>query len=245
MEDIKTGRSVIAKAAVSISGGWSRWGNIAQEAHHAGAFLHPYIAVVYDMAVDKNDDLFMIMEDLPNRTLKEWLEFDHPLEEIGAVLDKVSSALEYVHTKMGLIFADMKPANIGFDELWNPKLIDFGISKHMDETGEAEAGDEFTPMYTSPEQRRGSVIDIRSDVYSLAATIFAIFVDRTSDENRDRFEKDLDNVVPFRRDYDKTLSTERKLAISRVLHKALSKDPKDRHHTVKEFNDEFQNALGS
>lgn len=93
-----------------------------------------------------------------------------------ALAEKIARALHFAHER-GFIHRDVKPGNIMVDEDGEPVLLDFGLARPEESTGHSltRTGDALgTPAYMSPEQisSTGRVIDRRTDVYSLAITLF-------------------------------------------------------------------------
>ena len=87
-----------------------------------------------------------------------------------AITEQIALALSYIHTTVNMIHGDIKPGNIILTQKGTAKLADLGLARIIGEAGVTEAG---TPHYISPEQARGTVdVDIRSDIYSLGATLF-------------------------------------------------------------------------
>jgi serine/threonine protein kinase len=249
MTDTKMERQVIAKASTkSIGGTWMEFGSIVPEAHNAAVSPHDNIAIIHDLATDGRE-LFMITEYLPNGTLAEWLKDNHNLKEISNIVKGISDGLEHINTVRKLVYADMKPLNIGFDEEWRPKIIDFELAVKIDEDGHASGNGKKSEYFAAPEQfLENQSLSVKTDVYSLAATVFAIFIDgdipgMDVKELREMFTKDQESPVPLRHEYNKLLSTKQKYSISKVLHKALQENLNDRYSSVKEFNEHFQAAL--
>lgn len=243
--DEKLGRLVIAKSG--FKGWWSEVVNESQEAHITGADAHPGIVAIHGLAANKEGSLYIIMEYLPNGSMEEWIQSTHTLKSIGRVVNKISDALHHVHTKRKVAFLDMKPLNIGFDSEWNPKLIDFGISQKLDQDGKAPNPLSITPLYAAPEQSDIEELTVQTDIYSFAATIFSIFTSATESTDtknlREIFEDDAYATIPFREEYDRVLNDKQKSELTKVIRKALSKNPEERQKTVLEFNQEFQQAL--
>jgi len=79
----------------------------------------------------------------------------------------------------------LKPSNILVDASGQPKLLDFGIAKLLDETGDATQTVErlLTPNYASPEQLRGAHQATATDVYSLGAVLYKILTGRSPHES--------------------------------------------------------------
>jgi len=143
-----------------------------REARNQAKLMHPNIVSVYGF-VEEKDVLGIAMEYIEGDTLESIIqergriEFSYALELIGQIL----IGIEFAH-QQGFIHRDLKPSNIILDLNGNPKIMDFGISKSIDELKSitqhnARPG---TLLYMSPEQLGGNVITVKSDIYSLGIT---------------------------------------------------------------------------
>jgi len=159
-----------------------------REARAASSLNHPHICTLYDIG-DHEGGLFLIMELLEGRTLKQMLR-GHPLD-IAKVLDwslHIAEALDAAHAK-NIVHRDIKPANIFITDRDLAKILDFGIAKIAPPT--KYVGDEpdiafsttaetltsagvllGTVPYMSPEQARGKQIDQRSDLFSFGVVLY-------------------------------------------------------------------------
>ena len=167
-----------------------------REARAAAALRHPNVAAVYWCAkcgqpavdyhfgtVPEPDRCYYAMELVEGETLEARVRREGPLK-VAQVLEigvQVTRAL-IAAANQGLIHRDLKPGNImltrsedssaGFDV----KVIDFGLAKVTAESfGEMDltrGGFVGTPSYASPEQFAGSKLDVRSDIYSLGASLW-------------------------------------------------------------------------
>ena len=149
-----------------------------REARNQAKLMHPNIVSVYGF-VEEKDVLGIAMEYIEGDTLESIIrdrgriEFTYALELIGQILN----GIEFAH-QQGFIHRDLKPSNIILDLNGNPKIMDFGISKSMDELKSitqhnARPG---TLLYMSPEQLGGNVITVKSDLYSLGITLYEMLV---------------------------------------------------------------------
>ena len=101
-----------------------------------------------------------------------------PVPEALRLLIGCCHGLEAV-AEAGFIHRDIKPSNIFLTEDGRPKLADLGLASSLLHDGTNEALAHMgTPAYMSPEQARGEELDIRSDLYSLGATLYYMVTGR-------------------------------------------------------------------
>ena len=141
---------------------------------------HPNIVTVHQPAYTTDGQPCIVMEFYAGGTLNERLKREGALP-ISDVLDagvRLSSALGAAHQE-GLIHRDIKPQNLFISSYGEPALGDFGISAFNDEmtmTGSASGG--LTMHYAPPEVIESETSDERSDVYSLAASLYTLAAGR-------------------------------------------------------------------
>ncbi|MFO0648931.1 MAG: serine/threonine-protein kinase [Polyangiales bacterium] len=154
-----------------------------QEAQAAARVVHPNVVAVLDVGHDAmNQTLSLVHEYLTGVDLRQRLT-DGPLapREALELLVPVIAALAALHRR-GIVHRDIKPENIFFAETDGrvivPKLIDFGVSKLLDEPGEPRSLTRTghlvgTPQYMSPEQARGERrIDAATDVWAIGVVLY-------------------------------------------------------------------------
>ena len=155
-----------------------------REARAAGALRHPNVAAVYQFGtVPELDRCYYAMELVEGETLEARVRREGPLK-VGQVLEigeQVTRAL-IAAAHQGLIHRDLKPGNIMLTRSedssaeFEVKVIDFGLAKVTAESfGERDlthGGFVGTPSYASPEQFAGGKVDVRSDIYSLGASLW-------------------------------------------------------------------------
>ena len=145
-----------------------------REAKVAAGLDHPAIVHVVDVA-EENGLYFMVMEYVDGCDLRSFVAKNGPFSPRKAlrIMRQVADALAYAHGK-GLVHRDVKPANILMAGSSHVKLVDFGLARLVDQDHEiTQTGQVLgTPVYMSPEQCRGDMLDGRSDIYSLGATLY-------------------------------------------------------------------------
>ena len=159
-----------------------------REARAAAALRHPNIAAVFQFgAAPGGSRCFYAMELVEGETLETRIRRDGPLNAtlVLQIAIQVTQALAAAAAH-GLIHRDLKPGNIMLtsrDTEVEVKVIDFGLAKavadaetEMDLTHGEFVG---TPNFASPEQFGNSSIDVRSDIYSLGATLWFALTGRT------------------------------------------------------------------
>ncbi len=160
-----------------------------REARAASALNHPNILTVYEIGYARGR-AFIATEYIEGQTLRSIItEQNLTAKEILRITEQICEALNAAHMA-GLVHRDIKPENIMLRPDGYVKLLDFGLAKplRLNETAIAVstfAGDRSqmrrqtlhgmilgTPKYMSPEQARGGLLDNRSDLWSLGATLY-------------------------------------------------------------------------
>ena len=188
---------------------------------------HPFIVGVKDAGTADDGRPYLVMEYYSEPHYgKRAAEGNIAVADVLRLGVQISSAVEVAHRE-GIIHRDIKPANILVDQYGRPGLTDFGIAGSR--AGE-QAGQGWSVPYAPPEILRGdSDGDEVSDVYSLAATLYAILAGRspfaetgTRKPGDDLTTRILNEPVPpiGRPDVPP--------ALEHLLRQALSKDPASR-----------------
>ena len=144
---------------------------------------HPGIVQAYDFD-NGNGNWYYIMEYVDGYTFAEFLTRKLHVKEVDCLLicESVAAALDYAWNDHGVVHCDIKPENIMINTDGVIKLMDLGISHRYEfKDGPQDVPDHIlgTPAYISPEQVYGDVeLDCRSDIYSLAATLYHLATGR-------------------------------------------------------------------
>jgi len=148
---------------------------------------HPNLAQVFDFGrCDELGALYFTQELVIGQYLTEYFK-GKPREAIVEIFVQLARALDYLHA-LGLLHEDIKPSNVLVCPPESPdappraKLIDFGLARVLRRPGRSKRDDNEepegimvlgTPGFSAPEKVRGQATDPRSDIYSLAATMYA------------------------------------------------------------------------
>ncbi|GAA1254279.1 serine/threonine-protein kinase [Oryzihumus leptocrescens] len=156
-----------------------------REARAAAALNHHNAVAVYDV-VDHDDRPWLVMEFVDGHTLAEEISREGRLspQRAADIGSQLASALSRAHERR-IVHRDIKPANVLIDRWGRPKISDFGIARgHGDDQLTQTGFVTGTPGYLSPELARGGDPDAASDVWALAATIYAAVEGRGPYESR-------------------------------------------------------------
>ena len=146
------------------------------EARATASVRHDHVVDLYAVVGPPVGLPYLVMEYVAGPTLRQTIEESGPLppRDAADVCFQVAMGLAAAHAA-GLIHRDIKPSNILLDRVHGrAKIMDFGLARAVDAAGLTLAGELLgTPAYMSPEQiRHPDVVDERSDVYSLGATLY-------------------------------------------------------------------------
>ncbi len=156
-----------------------------REARAAAALRHPNVAAVYQFgAAPDGSRCFYAMELVEGETLETRVRRHGPLNPklVVEIAIQITRAL-MAAAAHDLIHRDLKPGNIMLTTESEVKVIDFGLAKAV-----ADAGGEMdithgefvgTPNFASPEQFESGPVDVRSDIYSLGATLWFALTGKT------------------------------------------------------------------
>jgi WD40 repeat protein len=146
-----------------------------REAAAAGAVSHPSVIAIYGLGEHEGSP-YIVFEYLPGGTLADRLARVGrlPWREAATLGATLARGLAAVHA-VGLVHRDMKPENVLFDALGNPKLSDFGLVRAREKEGALTKTGELigTLAYMAPEQAESSHVDARADLYGLGAILYA------------------------------------------------------------------------
>jgi serine/threonine protein kinase len=141
---------------------------------------HPHVIDVYDAGTLRDGRPYMVMELCPGGSLNDELRRKGPLPPTSAcqIGVNLADALAAAHA-LGILHRDLKPANILINRYGVVGIADFGLASIIAAGGEQSASrDALTPAYAPPESFRAEEPSAAGDVYSMAATLYALMAGR-------------------------------------------------------------------
>ncbi len=208
------------------------------EGRTAAAVTHPRCVFVH--AIDQEEGRpYIVMELMPGETLGSLVERRGPLppaEAIPKILDVMEGLAEF--HRLGMIHRDVKPSNCFLDEAGRVKIGDFGLSKPLEGGADLTRSGAFlgTPLYASPEQIKREVLDERTDVYSVAATLYFLLTGKPPVRARDAAEA-LARVASEPPPPIRDLAPDVPKALEAVVLKGLERDRGRRWRDLREFHE--------
>jgi serine/threonine protein kinase len=195
------------------------------EARSIATLNHPSIDRFFEFK-HQGDLHYIVMEHVAGESLLDRLRRDGtiPTEEAIGITVSLCDALSHAHGK-GIIHRDIKPSNVLLSDEGVPKLVDFGLTRIDSDDGQLTRGGLGTPAYVAPEQAKdGTLADARSDLWSLAASLYYMITGR------------IPRVIRLHDLAD---------SLQEVLSKALENVPDSRYQSADGFRDTLKVALDS
>src|SRR2546423_3998591 len=227
----------------------------SREARAASRISHPHAVSVTDFGESENGVVFLVMEYLDGRTLKEIVKSEGPLavDRVVEIVRQVAGALDVAH-QQGVVHRDLKSDNIMLSQTsgaeW-AKVLDFGIAKIQQPEGEPDVDSTAvnvvvgTPQSMAPEQcSQAGPIDARLDIYSFGIIIFEMLAGRVP------FTGESPTMIMMKQVQDPPPSIlevrpELGAGLAQVIAKALAKQPADRFQTAGDVSDALADAASA
>jgi eukaryotic-like serine/threonine-protein kinase len=200
---------------------------------------HPYIVQVFQTAIAPDGRPYLVMEYYPGPNFYERARSEQiTVAEALRVGVQLASAVETAH-RAGILHRDIKPANVLTSEYWRPGLTDFGIAAAQGPG--VDTADGVSIPWSPPEALGDAPADRRSDVYSLAATIYNLVAGRSPFEIQGGDNRHLALIGRIERHPVPSIGrADTPASLERVLANAMAKDPAHRPSTAAEFGRQLQ-----
>lgn len=237
--DVRFGSTVAIKETLCMDDNFRK--AIEREARLLNSLKHSALPRVSDH-FEEDDSQFLVMEYIPGDDVASILERDQrpfPLAQVLSWANDLLDALDYLHNQdIPVIHRDIKPQNLKITPRGQIILLDFGLAKGnpTDASHQTAAKSIFgySRNYASLEQIQGTGTDPRSDLYSLAATLYHLMTNVAPEDALTRAMSVLsqkgDPLVPASR-----VDPEIPIGVAGVLQKALDLNASERPSTAAEM----------
>lgn len=220
-----------------------------REARLLNKLRHAALPHVIDYFAEADSE-YLVMQFIPGEDLAERLERNgrpFPADEVVRWGDQILAALEYLHAyDPPIVHRDIKPQNLKLTPQGEVVLLDFGLSKGSATDKSQVAGGAsiagYTPHFAPLEQIKGTGTNPRSDLYSLAATMYLLMVGSTPPDALERATSMVagrpDSLKPINQ-----LNPSVPKAVADVLHIALAQAPENRWASATLMRKALQEAM--
>jgi serine/threonine protein kinase len=215
-----------------------------REAKVSKELAHPNIIKVYDIGCEDHRHYFT-MQYITGPSLRRMIETEGRMsfEKTGIIIKTACLALHHAHTKH-VFHRDIKPSNIMIDDNGNIIILDFGIAKIMFLARLTRPGFLLgTPEYMSPEQIKGTLVDGRTDLYSLGVVMYELLTGTVPFKGNTEIEiaeKIVKNIPLKPSDINNKITHE----IDAIIFKAIDKDRTKRFNNGVEMANAINRTLG-
>jgi WD40 repeat protein len=210
-----------------------------REARAAAAITHENVVAVHHVEKHREELPYLVMRLVSGQSLQDLLDKRGALtaHEILRIGQQVASGLAAAH-QAGLIHRDIKPANILLEADTDKVLLtDFGLARAVEDSKLTQSG--FvpgTPLYMSPEQARGEMLDHRSDLFSLGSVLYAMATGNPPFQGSSPFVV-LREVTETRQKPVHAVNPKIPEELAGLIDQLLEKDPKNRLQSAAEIAD--------
>jgi len=201
---------------------------------------HPNIIRIHHSGVTGAGEPYLVMPLVAGGSLSDEIDKNGPLSLARATGDiaQAAEALAYAHDR-GVLHRDIKPGNLLRSADGSIIVTDFGIARVVDAGITSATVGASTPLYAAPELLAENDASVQSEVYALAATLYALLngsaafsgsdnIWATMTRIRSELPKPIDGVPD---------------PVMRVIEQAMSKEPQDRPSTALQFREHLRTAL--
>lgn len=229
--DTNLGVDVAVKENLFTSEDYAR--QFRREATILASLRHPNLPRVTDHFVIQDEGQYLVMDFVDGEDLREILERDGPVSVAKALpwFVEVADAIAYLHSRTpAILHRDIKPGNIKITPDNRAILVDFGLAKvEQGDAATSTGAKAMTPGFSPPEQYGSGTTDLRTDVYSLAATLYTTLTASIPEDSLERVMGRAE-LTPIRRGNPQVSPP-----LARAIAKAMSLEPDDRYQTIGAF----------
>ena len=210
------------------------------EAQNHAQLVHQNIVTVYGF-VEFDNLLGIVMEFVDGESLEKVIFKNRHLHvfDVIYIADQLLDGIGYAHTK-GYIHRDIKPSNIIVNSEGIVKIMDFGISKSVDDDnyGTRTGARIGTIHYMSPEQVKGKNVNRVSDLYSIGCTMYDMLAGQPPFDSKNDFEIMEGHLNDNPKNLSEYLPTI-PLGLNTIVQKLLNKKQEDRYQNCSDVKNDL------
>ncbi|MBK6918989.1 MAG: serine/threonine protein kinase [Deltaproteobacteria bacterium] len=225
-----------------------------QEARALARLTSPHVVAIHEVGTHEGL-VYLAMELVQGRTLRQWLQEPRPRHEIFAVFLQAAKGLQAAHAAR-LVHRDVKPDNLLIGDDGRVRVVDFGLAKAGDEReatptpAAVPTADTValtvtgallgTPAYMAPEQFLGAAVDARTDVFAFCVMLFETLAGQRPFDG--------DDVPTLARAVVDTRARRFEAAgvpdaLARLIDRGLSREPRERPATMSPYVEALEAVL--
>lgn len=214
-----------------------------REAVAASNLCHQNIVSIYDVLQEGNQH-YIIMEYVEGQTLKQLIKKRGKLtlSEVSDIMLQLLNGITHAHEAY-IIHRDIKPQNILILNNGLVKIADFGIAASLNESELTQTNSVMGSVYyLPPEQASGTLMTLKSDIYSLGIVMFELLTGKLPYKGENAVEiamKHINDPLPSVRSINALIPQ----SIENIIIKATAKNVKNRYETAKEMKAALEHAI--
>lgn len=212
---------------------------------------HPGIATLHDGGVTDDGFLYIIMEYVEGMPIDEYCRQQNiSVDDKITLFKQVLHAVRHAHENL-VIHRDLKPGNILVDQSGDIKILDFGISKLLEEkdTSLTQTGARLlTPKYAAPEQIKETNITTATDLYALGIIFYELLAGVPPFNFEDASQHEIEHIIlqndpsaPSSRVDTAKLEKAFRGDLDAIVLKAIRKEPELRYRVANDFLNDLEN----
>jgi serine/threonine-protein kinase len=207
---------------------------------------HPGLARFLDGGLMDDGRPWFAMEYVDGKDAVSWCE-DRPIAARLEIFVRICETVQYAHQRL-IVHRDLKPQNVLVDENDQPRLLDFGVARLIDDSDEERLtrtqGTPLTLLYASPEQVRAQPVDVASDVYQLGLLLYEMLTGRPAHDLADKsLEQSIASICETEPVPPSARVPEVHRDLDAVIGRALDKTPSRRYASAAALSEDVRRYL--
>lgn len=216
---------------------------------------HPHLVQIHDSGLTNDNCLYYVMEYVDGVPLGHGSRTEKTeIEEILRLFVKICKAVNHAH-QHAIIHRDLKPNNILIDREGEPRILDFGLAKIVDDPGGdpsvryalvSRTGQFFGSLaWAAPEQieRSSDRMDTRTDIYSLGVILYQLLTDRLPHEPTQDLHGTIRAIVSETPERPRALNPDLPADVETILMRCLAKEPERRYQSAGDLQQDIERYL--